>query len=45
VFWRNPFTAYIVYGALAEANTKVPLGDRASLDALGTSVLAALALP
>ena len=33
-----------VYGALAEANKKVPLGDRATLDALGTSVLAALAL-
>ena len=33
-----------VYGALAEANKKVPLEDRATLDALGTSVLAALAL-
>jgi hypothetical protein len=33
-----------VYGALADANKKVPVGDRGTLDALGTSVLAALAL-
>ncbi|HYN80650.1 MAG TPA: hypothetical protein VES88_04050 [Gemmatimonadaceae bacterium] len=32
-----------VYGALAEANKKVPVGDRATLDALGQPVLAALA--
>jgi hypothetical protein len=33
-----------VYGALAEADKKVPLGDRQALSALGTSVLAALVL-
>ena len=33
-----------VYGALAETNKKVPLGDRGTIDALGTSVIAALAL-
>lgn len=33
-----------VYGALAEANKKVPVGDRATLDALVQPVLAGLAL-
>lgn len=33
-----------VYGALAEAYKKIPVSDRATLDALGQPVLAALAL-